>query len=235
MTALPHQPFWIPENAPPDSFPAVEQALNEPNGLLAIGGDLSAERLFYAYRHGIFPWFSDGQPILWWSPDPRAVLFPDEMHISRSLRKTLRNGAHSVTVNQAFTEVIDGCAAPRAADDGTWITGSMRAAYMALHRKGRAHSVECWRDGELAGGLYGVVIGTVFFGESMFSRLRDGSKVALAHLCSLGFDLIDCQLPNPHLQRLGASEIPRQEYIALLDRYCLGTTPALAHAPEAEV
>ena len=214
------QPFVIMRHWPPDAFPDPELALEEPNGLLAAGGDLGPRRLLHAYRRGIFPWFSEGQPILWWSPDPRAVLWPDAFKVSRSLRRTLRRGTFTITGDAAFDRVVRECAAPRAGQDGTWITRRMAAAYGGLHRAGHAHSIECWRGADLAGGLYGVAIGRVFFGESMFSRASDASKAALAHLCTLGFDLIDCQLPNPHLARLGAVEMDRRRFRALLDALC---------------
>jgi leucyl/phenylalanyl-tRNA--protein transferase len=211
---------WLSPLDAPEWFPPLEQALEEPAGLLAAGGDLSAERLVAAYRRGIFPWYSPGQPVLWWSPDPRAVLFPEEFHCSRSLGRTLRSGKFAVSEDRDFAAVIDGCAAPRAASPGTWITSDMRAAYLQLHRLGLAHSVEIWRDGALAGGLYGVRLGEVFFGESMFSRERDASKVALAHLASMcarnSVAVIDCQLPSRHLTSLGVRCIPRRQFAALL-------------------
>ncbi|MBI5890127.1 MAG: leucyl/phenylalanyl-tRNA--protein transferase [Nitrosomonadales bacterium] len=202
------------------SFPAVTQALRSPNGLLAAGGDLSTARLLEAYRHGIFPWFSAGEPILWWSPDPRMVLFPNEFKVSHSLRKTLRHGRHQVRVDSAFEQVMRACAAPREGANGTWIHEEMIAAYCELHRLGYAHSVETWMDGELVGGLYGMALGRMFYGESMFSRKTDASKIALAHLAAqLGrwnFGMIDCQMNTPHLASLGAREIPRKEFIARL-------------------
>jgi len=211
---------WLSPHDAPEWFPPAEQALEEPAGLLAAGGDLSPERLVAAYRRGIFPWYSPGQPVLWWSPDPRAVLFPEEFRISRSLAKTLRNGGFSATTDGDFAAVIDGCAAPRAASPGTWITSEMRAAYLELHRRRFAHSVEIRRGGELVGGLYGVRLGSVFFGESMFSRARDASKAALARLVELcrqeGIVVIDCQLPSRHLESLGARSIPRAQFQALL-------------------
>ena len=213
-------PLWIPESAPPRAFPDVEVALEEPNGLLALGGDLRPERLLYAYSHGIFPWYSDGQPILWWSPDPRMVLYPSRLHVSRSLRKRLRRGDYTLTRNCCFREVVRACAAPRSTQSGTWIVPEMLQAYVRLHELGHAHSMECWLDGRLVGGLYGVAIGRVFFGESMFSAAPDASKVALAALCREDFALIDCQLASDHLARLGAVEIPRREFCSLLDRWC---------------
>ncbi len=204
-------------------FPDVEQAETEPNGLLAIGGDLSSTRLISAYRRGIFPWYSQGQPILWWSPDPRTVLFPDELKVSRSLRKTLRKGRFTVTMDHAFGQVVRECAAPRAHETGTWLVPEMQMAYLDLHRSGIAHSVETWRDDALVGGLYGIALGQVFYGESMFSRESDASKVALVYLthCLIawGYRLIDCQVYSDHLISLGAREIPRREFVALLHRW----------------
>jgi leucyl/phenylalanyl-tRNA---protein transferase len=220
---------WLSPKDAPEWFPPLEQALDEPAGLLAAGGDLSSERLIAAYRRGIFPWYSPGQPVLWWSPDPRAVLFPEEFRISHSLAKTLRNGGFSLSLDRDFAAVIDGCAAPRAASPGTWITSEMRAAYLQLHALGHAHSIEVWRGDALAGGLYGVRLGGVFFGESMFSRARDASKVALAHLVAVSrasaLAVIDCQLPSRHLMSLGARVIPRSQFQALLREQ--------AHVPEA--
>jgi leucyl/phenylalanyl-tRNA--protein transferase len=211
---------WLSALDAPEWFPPLDQALEEPAGLLAAGGDLSPARLVAAYARGIFPWYSPGQPVLWWSPDPRAVLFPEEFHCSRSLARTIRSGEFSVSDDRDFAAVIDGCAAPRAASPGTWITSDMRAAYLELHRLGHAHSVEVWRGGELAGGLYGVRLGEVFFGESMFSRARDASKVALAHLVSMclrnNVAVIDCQLPSRHLASLGVRCIPRSQFESLL-------------------
>jgi leucyl/phenylalanyl-tRNA--protein transferase len=201
-------------------FPPLCQALNRPNGLLAAGGDLSPERLLEAYRHGIFPWFSPGDPILWWSPDPRMVLFPTEISISHSLRKTLRKGNYQVKTDSAFEQVMRACAAPRNEQNGTWIVEEMIAAYCELQRLGYAHSVEVWMEDELAGGLYGVSIGRMFYGESMFSHRTDASKIALAHLARQlerwNFGLIDCQMYTPHLSSLGAREIPRSEFVARL-------------------
>jgi leucyl/phenylalanyl-tRNA--protein transferase len=211
---------WLSPQDSPERFPPPEQALDEPAGLLAAGGDLSPERVIAAYRRGIFPWYSPGQPVLWWSPDPRAVLFPEEFHCTRSLAKTLRNGKYTSTLDTDFAGVIDGCAAPRPGSPGTWITCEMRAAYLTLHRLGCAHSIETWSADCLVGGLYGVRLGGVFFGESMFSRERDASKVALAHLVALcrrnALAVIDCQLPSRHLASLGARTIPRAQFQALL-------------------
>jgi leucyl/phenylalanyl-tRNA--protein transferase len=200
-------------------FPPLEFAT--PEGLLAIGGDLSAERLLEAYSRGIFPWYNPGQPILWWSPDPRAVLHPNELRVSRSLRKSLRNRRYRISMDTAFGRVIDSCAAPRQGEaGGSWITSDMRHAYAALHELRVAHSVEVWLDDELAGGLYGVAMGRVFFGESMFSRYTDASKCALVAAVGLlverGFDLIDCQIESDHLKSLGARLIPRCEFAKIL-------------------
>lgn len=202
------------------AFPPVERALREPNGLLAAGGDLSPQRLVNAYRAGIFPWFEQGQPILWWSPDPRTVLRPDQVHVSRSLAKLMRQGRFTVTFDQAFSDVITACAAPRDYTDQTWITGAMRQAYGQLHALGYAHSVEVWEGEQLAGGLYGVAMGQVFFGESMFSRADNASKVGFVtlarHLAASGFVLIDCQMPTRHLESLGAAPMPRSEFVQIL-------------------
>jgi leucyl/phenylalanyl-tRNA--protein transferase len=200
-----------------DPFPPVEQALIEPNGLLAAGGDLSPERLLDAYARGIFPWFNDEDPVLWWSPDPRMVLFPRELHVSRTLRRTIRSGEFAVTLDRAFDQVMEGCAAPRTNQEGTWITGEMMGAYARLADLGYAHSVEAWADGELVGGLYGVALGRVFYGESMFSRRSNASKVALAHaarqLDRWKFVVIDCQMATGHLASLGAREIARADFV----------------------
>jgi leucyl/phenylalanyl-tRNA---protein transferase len=205
-----------------DPFPPIDNAMREPNGLLAAGGDLSPARLLDAYRRGIFPWFGDEDPLLWWSPDPRMVLFVDELRVSRSLRKTIRSGRFRVTADRAFSAVISGCAEPREDQDGTWITTEMRAAYARLAAMGYAHSVEAWSGGDLVGGLYGVAIGRVYFGESMFARVSDASKVAFVALVrqlqQWGFRLIDCQMPTAHLASFGAREIPRREFLAEVDR-----------------
>lgn len=206
----------IPWLEPRDPFPPLEQALDEPNGLLAAGGDLSPARLLDAYRHGIFPWYSEGEPILWWSPDPRMVLIPGELKASRSLGKTLRKGGFEVRADSAFREVMVACAGPRRGQRGTWITGEMVRAYTRLHQLGHAHSVETWIGGRLAGGLYGVALGRAFFGESMFSRATDASKIALVHLVRQlqrwEFGIIDCQMATPLLASFGAREIPRREF-----------------------
>ena len=204
-----------------EAFPEVDSALAEPNGLLCGGGDLSPQRLLAAYRNGIFPWFSDGDPILWWSPDPRMVLFPGEFHASHSLRRRLRTGSFEVRLDTAFDAVIRACAeTPRGDQNGTWISERMQRAYGRLHELGIAHSVETWVDGVLCGGLYGVELGHVFFGESMFSHATDCSKIALAHLARFlegrGFAVIDCQMRTPHLASLGAREIRRAEFRRLI-------------------
>jgi leucyl/phenylalanyl-tRNA--protein transferase len=205
-------------------FPAADQALTDPDGLLAWGGDLNPERLRIAYRHGIFPWYSDEQPILWWSPDPRCVLYPDQLHVSRRLMRRMRGGQHRFTADTAFSRVIEACAEPRQKQDGTWITVEMSRAYIRLHELGSAHSVELWDAMELVGGIYGLAIGKVFFGESMFSHQTDASKLCLAALCwqlqQWGFALIDCQVTNPHLLSLGAGEINRSDFLQLLDQHC---------------
>ena len=222
---------WLDPEASREWFPPLEQALEDPPGLLAAGGDLSSERLLAAYRRGIFPWYSPGQPILWWCPDPRTVLFPAQFRLHRSLAKTMRNKGLDLSFNQDFEAVIDACAAPRARSPGTWITPEMRAAYLELHRLGFAHSVEVRAAGVLIGGLYGVRLGGVFFGESMFSRARDGSKIALAHLAASapasGILLIDCQMPSAHLASLGARSLPRAQFQALLERWVTVAPQAL--------
>jgi leucyl/phenylalanyl-tRNA--protein transferase len=205
---------WLDDN---DPFPPVESALDEPNGLLAAGGGLSAGRLIDAYRRGIFPWFGEEDPVLWWTPDPRMVLWLDELHVSRSLRRTLRSGRFSITLDTAFDAVIRACAEPRDDDAGTWITADMLAAYDDLAARGHAHSVEAWAGDRLVGGLYGVACGRMFYGESMFSRTPDASKVALASLVRQlhrwGFELIDCQMSTSHLASLGAREIARADFM----------------------
>jgi leucyl/phenylalanyl-tRNA--protein transferase len=207
----------IPWLAADDPFPPIEEALKEPDGLLAAGADLSPARLLHAYARGIFPWFSEDEPVLWWSPDPRMVLFTNELKLSRSLRRVMRSGRFSVTLDHAFTDVMRGCAEPRGDEPGTWITDDMIAAYSELHRRGFAHSVEVWAGDTLAGGLYGVAIGRMFFGESMFTRAADASKVGLATLVgqlqAWGFELVDCQVSSAHLFTLGAREIPRAEFV----------------------
>ncbi len=211
---------WLAPDDPPDRFPPHEAALRDPAGLLAAGGDLSPERLLAAYARGIFPWYSPGQPVLWWSPDPREVLWPGEFRQSRSLKRALRQRGFSLHEDRAFEAVIDACAAPRSRSPGTWITPEMRTAYCQLHARGIAHSFEIWREQALLGGLYGVRLGAVFFGESMFSIEPDASKAALAGLvarsAALGIELIDCQLPSAHLRSLGSRPIPRREFLSIL-------------------
>ena len=202
---------------PGERFPPVEKALKDPNGLLAAGGDLAVERLLAAYRRGIFPWYSGHEPILWWSPDPRMVLYCTELKVSRSLAKNVRNKGYEVRIDTAFREVLAGCSGARRDGGGTWLGEDMRKAYFALHRAGYAHSVETWRKGELVGGLYGVALGRMYYGESMFSRATDASKVALVALVeelrARGFPLIDCQVRTPLLASLGAREIPRRSFL----------------------
>lgn len=205
------------------TFPPLEKAMHEPNGLLAAGGDLSPERLLAAYRHGCFPWYQDGQPVLWWSPDPRTVLYPEELHVSRSLRKKLRQGTFDITFDRAFRDVIEGCAGPRSYTDGTWITTPMQNAYVKLHQLGIAHSVEVWQDEQLVGGLYGLAMGRLFFGESMFSHTTDASKAGFVTLVERlrdwGFKMIDCQMPTQHLASFGARAITRQAFAETLAKY----------------
>jgi len=222
----------IPFLGAADPFPPVEQALDNPDGLLAAGGSLSTRRLLDAYRRGIFPWFSEGDPILWWSPDPRTVLRPSQVHVSHSLRKRLRKEAFLITIDRAFGRVLDGCAAPRADDAGTWLSEPMRRAYMALHASGFAHSIEVWMDGELAGGIYGVAIGRMFFGESMFTRRTDASKIAMVRLAAQldrwSCPLIDCQLETGHLLSLGAEPMPRRQFVAEVAQLVKATAPVWA-------
>lgn len=213
------------------TFPDPSLALSEPNGLLAVGGDLSPNRILNAYRNGIFPWYSEGEPIIWWSPAPRAVIFPKALKVSKSLQKTIRKGIYQVTLDQAFAEVIEGCSRPRLsggdsdndAEPGTWITAEMQRAYIDLHQHGFAHSVEAWSEGELVGGLYGLSMGKIFFGESMFTRKTDASKVAFVtlvrQLIEWNFQLIDCQVASNHLRRFGAVDIPREQFMDYLTQY----------------
>jgi leucyl/phenylalanyl-tRNA--protein transferase len=216
-------PYWLDPSAK-SAFPDVSEALTEPNGLLAIGGDLSVERLLTAYRHGIFPWYSHGQPILWWSPNPRAVLPLSGLKVSRSLRKSLRRADYQVRFDTVFDQVVRNCAQPRKDGLGTWITDEMRNAYLRLHRLGYAHSVEVWHDEQLVGGLYGVSLGNIFFGESMFSRHTDASKIAFVYLVrqlsKWEFALIDCQVYSDHMGSLGAELIPRERFVEYLNTYC---------------
>jgi leucyl/phenylalanyl-tRNA---protein transferase len=211
------------EQADPNWFPPLDQALREPPGLLAAGGDLSPARLLAAYERGVFPWYSAQQPILWWSPDPRMVLFPKEFNCSRSLRKTLRNGPYTSRTDSDFSSTIRACAAPRRSGPDTWLNADMIDSYEQLHRLGFAHSVETYEADQLTGGLYGIQLGQVFFGESMFSLRRDASKVALARLVeechARDIQLIDCQVASDHLASLGAREVSRSQFAALLRRY----------------
>jgi leucyl/phenylalanyl-tRNA--protein transferase len=215
-----------------DDFPPLEQAYD--NGLLAAGGDLSSKRLIAAYQRGIFPWFNEGDPILWWSPDPRMVLFPHEIKVSKSLKKTIKHSSLIITIDTAFTEVIKACANKRSYQtesegEHTWIHPDMIAAYSELHQQGLAHSIECWQDDQLVGGLYGVAMGKIFYGESMFSRQRDSSKIALLALCQrlhqYDFPIIDCQVHSEHLASLGAEEIDRQTFCQYLDKYSQQNVP----------
>jgi leucyl/phenylalanyl-tRNA--protein transferase len=220
---------YLLSNTNKTEFPDVELALTEPDGLLAVGGDLSIDRLTSAYQQGIFPWYSEGQPILWWSPDPRMVLHPSEIKVSRSLAKKIRQQSFKVTFDQNFTDVITACSKPRfekgIEQNETWILDEMIDAYTKLHEAGYAHSVECWQDNKLVGGLYGVVIGKVFFGESMFSRVSDASKISFVFLSKQlqkwGFELIDCQVYTPHLESLGAKMISRKKFITLLQQHAV--------------
>lgn len=209
---------------PDQDFPAIETALADPDGLLAVGGCLSSQRIINAYRQGIFPWYSPEEPILWWSPNPRLVLFPNELKLSRSLKKTIRQGIYTITYDQVFSQTMQHCAAPRDKDTGTWITDEMFQAYTNLHHQGVAHSFEAWFDGELVGGLYGIAIGQVFFGESMFHKKTDASKVAFSalvhHLIKWGYQLIDCQVHTDHLSSFGAKNIKRDEFCKLIQHYC---------------
>ena len=216
--------LWLSPDDPPDAFPDINGALQEPDGLLAAGGDLSIERLLHAYRCGIFPWFDDGQPILWWSPDPRCVLRPAEFHSSSRFRRTIASSRATITINQSFGEVIRACAGPRRSEQGTWITTAMIEAYEALHADGWAHSIEVRDNGILSGGLYGIAIGKMFFGESMFSQQSNASKLAMLCLCEIlqsnEFKMIDCQVVSRHLTTLGATAISRSEFAAHLQSAC---------------
>jgi len=216
---------WLSEHDSPDAFPPVDRALREPDGLLAAGGDLSPARLIAAYRRGIFPWYSHGQPILWWCPDPRAVLFPGEFKTSRSLAKNMRNKGFETRLDTTFRDVIHACGSSAIRPGGTWLSPEMQDAYALLHCLGYAHCVETWQNGRLVGGLYGVAVGRVFFGESMFSLERDASKIALGRLCAelveRGFHMVDCQMATPHLMSLGAQLIPRAQFIRELAEHSL--------------
>ncbi|MEM6640311.1 MAG: leucyl/phenylalanyl-tRNA--protein transferase [Pseudomonadota bacterium] len=224
MIGPPRGPIILAPDDPPDAFPEPGHAMREPDGLLAVGGDLSSERLLAAYRRGIFPWFSDGEPILWWSPDPRCVFRPGQVRVARRLRRTLRSSPVRVRINTAFDDVITGCAGPRSYTEETWITSEMKRAYCRLHTSGVAHSIEAWDGERLVGGLYGLAIGGVFFGESMFSATRDASKIILVHLSrwleKQKFGLIDCQVASAHLISMGAILMPRSDFVEELGPLC---------------
>ena len=224
---------WLDPRQPDQAFPDPAFALPDPNGLLAIGGDLSPTRLLNAYRQGIFPWFNPDEPILWWSPDPRCVFVPGTVHISRSLAQRIRRGGYALSFDLAFAETLAACASVRRSDRGSWLGAEMQAAYCSLHRNSMAHSVEIWREGQLIGGLYGVAIGRMFFGESMFSAETDASKLALVHLSqqllAWGFPLLDCQVASPHLLRLGAHNLPRADFLAQSQQAQQLTPPARWH------
>lgn len=220
---------WLSPNDPPNCFPPVSAALDEPDGLLAAGGSLSAERLLYAYRNGIFPWYDEGQPLLWWSPDPRCVFMPDDYHVSRRLRRELRLSTAELRVNTTFSDVMRECAGPRRSQQGTWITAAMRRAYRDLHDRGWAHSIEVWQSGKLVGGLYGLAIGKAFFGESMFSLMPNASKIALLYVANRlnagELEILDCQVVSRHLTSLGATIIPRREFVQRLVSACEPAAP----------
>ena len=220
--------IWLGQDDPPASFPPVGAALTEPDGLLAAGGDLSKARLLYAYRHGIFPWYEEGQPLLWWSPDPRCVFEPGDFHLARRLRRDLLKSDAEIRINTAFGDVIRACAGPRKSEQGTWITTAIITAFEQLHAAGWAHSIEVWQAGQLRGGLYGIAIGKVFFGESMFSATANASKMALLYLATRmhagDLQLLDCQVVSAHLQRLGARSISRAAFVDRLESLC---TPEL--------
>jgi leucyl/phenylalanyl-tRNA--protein transferase len=216
--------YWIDPDSPDDNFPPVADALTQPDGLLCFGGDLGTDRILNAYKRGIFPWYSEGQPIMWWSPSPRCVIYPNELIIRRSLKKMMRNAGYYFSIDKAFPDVIRACSAPRDEEGGTWITRDIQNAFTRLHELGHAHSAEVWKNGKLIGGLYGIAIGRVFFGESMFAVERDASKIALVcmtdFLLTHQFQLIDAQVTSGHLLSLGAREIERKLFISILDKYC---------------
>lgn len=230
--------FWLHADDPPDRFPPSNAALAEPDGLLAAGGDLRPERLLAAYRQGIFPWSEAGQPLLWWTPNPRCVFLPGDFRVSRRLRQEIRSTTAEIRINTAFDEVIRQCAAPRRSGQGTWITPDMDAAYRVLHALGWAHSIEVWLDNTLVGGLYGLAIGPVFFGESMYSRRPNSSKLALLYLAKRmqqgDLALLDCQVVSAHLQSLGARTLPRTEFRHRLDRLCEPVAP-FDHWPDTAI
>ena len=216
--------IWLSPDDPPSNFPPVSAALTEPDGLLAAGGDLSAERLLCAYRKGIFPWYDDGQPLLWWSPDPRCVFLPGDYRVSRRLQRELQNSSAEIRVNTCFPDVVQHCAGPRKSEQGTWITPAIMNAFDGLHEHRWAHSIEVWESGELVGGLYGLAIGRVFFGESMFSRKSNTSKIALLYLANRltagDIELLDCQVVSGHLMTLGARTMPRNDFVRTLESAC---------------
>lgn len=218
------QIYCVKDNVIATDFPEISKALTEPDGLLAIGGDLIPSRLIDAYSRGIFPWNNDDQPVLWWSPDPRWIIFPQNIKVSKSMKKILRQKKFSVTFNHDFAAVMNACAVPRRDSEGTWITREISESFKQLHRLGYAHSVECWQDGELVGGLYGMAMGKVFFGESMFSRVSNASKVALVQLARVltvcNFKLIDCQVHTRHLESMGAIPLSRDEFVSILRKHC---------------
>lgn len=221
--------FWLGSDDPPESFPPVTEALSEPEGLLAAGGDLNADRLLYAYRKGIFPWYGSGQPLLWWSPDPRCVFLPGDFHFTKRAQRELRRSTAEIRINTAFGEVIRACAGPRRSEQGTWITQEMLLAYERLHELGWAHSIEIWQSGKLSGGLYGLAIGKAFFGESMFSVTPNASKISLLLLSQMldsgDFELLDCQVVSSHLVSLGARRLARRDFIKKLDSACNPANP----------
>ena len=216
--------IWLASDDPPNRFPPVSSALTEPDGLLAAGGDLSTERLLYAYRRGIFPWYEEGQPLLWWSPDPRCVFMPGDHRISRRMRRDAQRSSAEIRINTAFSAVVEQCAGPRRSEQGTWITPAIMTAFDELHTQGWAHSIEVWQSGKLIGGLYGLAIGRVFFGESMFSRQSNASKLALLYVASCldggDLDLLDCQVVSAHLMSLGARSVARSDFVSHLESAC---------------
>ena len=230
--------MWLSPDDPPERFPPVSAALHEPDGLLAAGGDLSTERLLFAYRSGIFPWYDDGQPLLWWSPDPRCVFMPGDFHISRRLQRELRQSTAEIRINTAFSDVIHECAGPRRSGQGTWITAEMITAYEDLNKGGWAHSIEVWESGELTGGLYGLTIGKALFAESMFSLPPNASKLALLYLADRlnagDLELLDCQVVSSHLSSLGARIVPRSEFLQSLKSACDPVVP-FVHWPDTPV
>jgi leucyl/phenylalanyl-tRNA---protein transferase len=212
--------FQLDGTAPEMRFPNPAHAERDPDGLLAVGGDLTPKRLINAYSQGIFPWYSEHQPVLWWSPDPRTLIFPEQLHVSRSLRRQMRQGGLTLRMDSGYEEVLLGCAAPRRDQNGTWLLPEMREAYLQLYELDIAHSIELWQGKRLVGGMYGLALGAAFFGESMFSRVPSASRIVMVHLCEQlsahGFHFLDCQVFNPHLGRMGAVQLPRQAYLERL-------------------